>query len=173
MDQIKQVSKWLSRHLRHPSNLLHPDSGGWVSIRDLLYVAPEWINRGVLQLAVDGNDKQRFTIQEDRIRANQGHTIPVDLGLVAVVPPEVLYHGTYHEAVRSIECQGLRKMKRHHVHLASEVGTAVTVGLRSGTPVVFRVFAGMMHRNGIIFYQSVNGVWLVDFVHPSYLKRMT
>jgi len=135
--KVKKVSKWLSRHLRHPSDLIHPDAGGWVAVKQLLEVAPVWITRGDLLLAVENNDKQRFTIQDDRIRANQGHSIPVALGLLAVVPPEFLYHGTYHEAVASIEREGLLKMNRPHVHLAAETGTATIVGRRSGTPVVF------------------------------------
>ena len=122
--------------------------------------------------AVETSDKQRFAIEDEMIRANQGHTISVDLGLVPVVPPEFLFHGTYHEAVDAIEQEGLSKMKRHHVHLAVETGTAVQVGRRSGTPVVFKVASGQMHRDGYPFYCSVNGVWLVEEVPHEYLERL-
>lgn len=170
MADIKRVSHWLSRHLRHKSNVLKPNEGGWVCIGDLMRAAPNWMTMEAVVEAVKTSDKQRFAIEDDMIRANQGHTIPVDLGLVPIVPPEFLYHGTYHEAVDAIMQEGLSKMQRHHVHLAVETGTAVQVGRRSGTPVVFRVLAGRMHRDGYSFYCSVNGVWLVEVVPHEYLE---
>lgn len=169
--RIKHVSKFLSRHLRHPSTLVRPDEGGWVPIADILAASPG-MTREAIEEAVRENDKQRFTIDGDRIRANQGHTIPVDLDLERAIPPEYLYHGTYHEAVPAIEREGLLKMKRHHVHLAAETGTAVIVGKRSGTPVVFRVRAREMSRVGYQFFKSVNGVWLVERVPPDYLEKL-
>jgi putative RNA 2'-phosphotransferase len=171
---IKRVSHWLSRHLRHKSNILVPNEGGWVPIGNLVLAAPNWVTMAKVVEAVETSDKQRFAIEDEMIRANQGHTIPVDLGLglVPVVPPEFLFHGTYHEAVDAIEQEGLSKMKRHHVHLAVETGTAVQVGRRSGTPVVFKVASGQMHRDGYPFYCSVNGVWLVEEVPHEYLERL-
>jgi len=168
----KRVSKWLSRHLRHESPILVPDEGGWVPLGNLVLAAPDWVTREAVVAAVENNDKQRFTIADDRIRANQGHTIPVQLDLVPTEPPEFLYHGTYHKAVAAIEREGLRKMKRHHVHMAADTSTAVTVGRRSGTPVLFKVLAGRMHRDGYPFFQSVNGVWLVEAVPPEFLERV-
>jgi putative RNA 2'-phosphotransferase len=169
---IKRVSHWLSRHLRHKSDILKPNEGGWVPIGNLVLAAPNWVTMAKVVEAVETSDKQRFAIEDEMIRANQGHTISVDLGLVPVVPPEFLFHGTYHEAVDAIEQEGLSKMKRHHVHLAVETGTAVQVGRRSGTPVVFKVASGQMHRDGYPFYCSVNGVWLVEEVPHEYLERL-
>ena len=96
----------------------------------------------------------------------------VDLELAAKVPPEFLYHGTYPGAVQPILEKGLLRMKRHHVHMAGETGTAVIVGKRSGAPVVFQIRALEMHRDGHVFYQSANGVWLVEHVPPQYLERI-
>lgn len=173
-DPVVRTSKWLSLILRHdPGKIgLTLDRGGWASLDELLRKAPPWVTRDAVVQAVTENDKQRFTIKDGRIRANQGHSIEVELDLVAVEPPEFLYHGTYHKVVDLIWAEGLRKMARHHVHMAAETGTAVTVGRRSGTPVVFKILAAKMHAEGFIFYRSDNGVWLTEHVPPTYLERL-
>jgi len=169
--QAKGCSRWLSRHLRHESNALTPDAEGWVPLTDVFAAAP-WMTQEMLEQVVRDNDKQRFTIDGDRIRANQGHSIQVNLSLEPVEPPEFLYHGTFPKVVATIEAEGLSKMARHHVHMAAETGTAMTVGRRSGTPVVFKVLAGQMHRDGFVFYCSANGVWLVEHAPPKYLEKL-
>jgi putative RNA 2'-phosphotransferase len=117
------------------------------------------------------NDKQRFSFDETgvRIRANQGHSTEVDLQLEPQTPPDVLYHGTAVETLDIIRRTGVKRMARHHVHLSTTVPAARDVGRRHGTPVVLRVDAAGMHRAGILFYVSDNGVWLVDEVPPQYL----
>ena len=170
---VRRVSKWLSRHLRHKSDRLTPDAEGWVPLEIVIDRSPAWVTQETIEIAVRDNDKQRFTIDGgDCIRANQGHTIQVDLSLPLTVPPEFLYHGTYHKAVAAIEREGLSRMKRHHVHMAEETGTAVAVGRRQGTPVVFKVLAREMSRVGYQFFRSANGVWLTERVPPDYLERM-
>jgi putative RNA 2'-phosphotransferase len=120
------------------------------------------------------NNKRRFSFDETGtlIRANQGHSVAVDLQLTAVHPPAILYHGTGDRAVESILRQGLLKMARHHVHLSRDIATARTVGARHGRPVVFAVDAAAMQAAGWIFYCSANGVWLVDHVPPEYLRQV-
>jgi putative RNA 2'-phosphotransferase len=167
---LKKVSKFLSRHLRHESKLVTPDHGGWVLLDDLLRVSPGWVTREAVEEAVLTNDKQRFVLLWGRIRASQGHSIEVDLGLEPIEPPAVLYHGTFPQAVEAIRREGILRMSRHHVHMASETSTAVTVGRRSGTPVVFKIDAERMAKDGYAFYQSVNGVWLTAHVPADYLE---
>lgn len=171
------VSKYLSRHLRHaPAELgLTLEPGGWVSVDDLLAAAAEAgfpIDREELTAVVADSDKQRFAFDEagDMIRANQGHSVAVDLQLSPSTPPPVLFHGTpaKHQAV--ILERGLHRMRRHHVHLSPDVDTAMRVGRRRGLPVVFSVRASIMIDDGFLFYLSANGVWLVDHVPPSYLQ---
>lgn len=171
----RRLSKYLSLILRHDPNRggITLDAEGWADLNLLARNAPSGVTRAAIEKVVAENDKQRFTIEGDRIRANQGHTVEVILNLVPVEPPEFLYHGTYHGAVQAIWAQGLSKMKRHHVHLAAETGTAVTVGRRSGTPVLFEVHAGQMYRDGHLFYRSSNGVWLTNHVSPQYLREVT
>jgi putative RNA 2'-phosphotransferase len=116
------------------------------------------------------NDKQRFAIDGDRIRANQGHTVDVDLGLPVAEPPGYLFHGSVVRHVATIRAEGLRPMDRHHVHLSPDRETATRVGARRGKPVVLSVDAGAMHRAGHVFRVSANGVWLVDAVPPEFLR---
>jgi len=172
-DQVRQTSRYLSKILRHqPESIgLELDAQGWGSLSDLIRLSPPWVTRERVEKAVSDNDKQRFTIKDGRIRANQGHSIKVDLGMLPVEPPEFLYHGTYRKVVAAILAGGLKKMNRHHVHMAAETGTAVIVGKRQGAPVVFKVLAGQMHRDGYEFFQSTNGVWLTDHVPPKYLEQ--
>ncbi|MGR6920833.1 RNA 2'-phosphotransferase [[Actinomadura] parvosata] len=170
-----RVSKYLSRHLRHdPQRIgLTLDPGGWVEVAELLRAAAAHgfpITPDELRQVVAGNDKRRYTIEAGRIRASQGHSIPVDLGLPAVEPPEVLYHGTVRRFLAAIRREGLRPMSRHHVHLSPDRETATRVGARRGAPVVLVVAAGVMHAEGHAFLRSANGVWLVDEVPPGYLR---
>lgn len=170
-----KVSKYLSRHLRHQPDLIGItlDKNGWVSIDALIRAAASHgfgFTRTELDRVVAVNDKQRFTIDGARIRANQGHTVEVDLGLAPAEPPAYLYHGTVPRNLDAIRAQGLRPMNRHHVHLSPDRETATRVGARRGRPVVLSVDAEAMHRSGHVFRVSANGVWLADAVPPEFLR---
>ncbi|MER7493778.1 RNA 2'-phosphotransferase [Streptomyces pharetrae] len=170
-----KVSKYLSKHLRHqPERIgLEPDDGGWVEIDTLIAAAAAHgfrFTRAELNHVVATNDKRRFAIEGSRIRASQGHSIEVDLGLPAVTPPPYLYHGTVARSLDAIRAEGLRAMNRHDVHLSADRETATRVGARRGRPVVLTVDAGAMHRDGHEFRVSANGVWLTQAVPPHYLR---
>jgi putative RNA 2'-phosphotransferase len=174
-----RVSKYLSLHLRHhPERLgLTLGAGGWVAVDQLLDACARDgfpITRAELEEVVATNDKQRYSFDETGtlIRANQGHSAPVDLELEPVEPPALLYHGTGDGSVAVIQAEGLKKMARHHVHLSADVATARKVGMRHGRPVIFAVDAAAMRRDGHLFYRSANGVWLVDSVAPQYLTLL-
>lgn len=170
-----KVSKYLSKHLRHqPDRLgITLDENGWVAVDELMRAAAAHgfrFTRAELDHVVAVNDKQRFTIDGTRIRANQGHTVEVDLDLPPAEPPEYLHHGTVARSLEAIRAEGLRPMKRHHVHLSADRETATRVGARRGRPVVLSVHAGAMHRAGHLFHVSANGVWLTDAVPPEFLR---
>ncbi|MEU3445789.1 RNA 2'-phosphotransferase [Streptomyces thermolilacinus] len=170
-----KVSKYLSRHLRHqPERIgLVLDPHGWVAVEDLLRAMARHgmpLTRAELEHVVAVNDKRRFALDGDRIRASQGHTVEVDLGLPPATPPAYLYHGTVAAALDAIRAEGLRPMSRHHVHLSPDRETATRVGARRGRPVVLTVDAGAMHRDGHVFHVSANGVWLTDAVPARYLR---
>jgi len=174
-DPVIRTSKFLSLVLRHaPEKIgLQLDPQGWVPIDELLSKAAPHLplTMELLHEVVRTSDKQRFAISEDgtRIRANQGHSVPVELGLAPQAPPEQLYHGTATRFLDSIREQGLLRGDRHHVHLSAAAETAVMVGARHGQPVVLIVNAGDMNRAGHVFFRSDNGVWLVEHVPPSFL----
>ncbi|MBD2436636.1 RNA 2'-phosphotransferase [Nostoc sp. FACHB-110] len=177
--RLVKISKFLSKHLRHqPESLgITLAAGGWVKVDELLAACAQHqfpISRDELAAVVATSDKKRFSFDStgNLIRANQGHSVEVDLQLLAVVPPDILYHGTGEKSVESILQTGLCKMSRHHVHLSRDIATAKTVGTRHGKPVVFAVDAAAMHQAGYTFYCSDNGVWLVDAVPPEYLQRI-
>jgi putative RNA 2'-phosphotransferase len=174
--RLTSVSKYLAKYLRHaPGELgLTLQPGGWVPIDDLLAAAGQKgfsITYDELVECVETNDKQRYSFDDtgDLIRANQGHSVEVDLHLEEREPPEALYHGTVDRFLPSILSEGLNKGRRHHVHLSKDVETARRVGARRGRPVVLTVEAGRMHREGQKFFVSANGVWLTDAVPPGYL----
>jgi putative RNA 2'-phosphotransferase len=175
--QLVTISKYLSKHLRHePEALgLTLEPGGWVNVKALLAACADHdfpITRQQLDEVVSHDSKQRYSFDEDRlrIRANQGHSTPVDLQLEEAAPPPLLYHGTGAKSVAAILVEGLNKMARHHVHLSLDVETAIRVGQRHGTPVVFVVEAAAMHAKGVPFFRSENDVWLVDAVPPAFLR---
>lgn len=174
--RLVTISKYLSKYLRHePERLgliLMP--GGWVRVDDLLAASAARlpITRRELEDVVARNNKQRFSFDPTGtlIRANQGHSVPIDLQLKPSDPPPVLYHGTAERFLESIMRSGLKKMSRHHVHLSADVETARKVGARHGNPVVLAVHAGSINGDGYLFYRSENGVWLVDNVPATYLS---
>jgi putative RNA 2'-phosphotransferase len=177
--RLVRISKYLSKYLRHqPERLgLVLAPGGWVEVDALLAASARHglpIGRDELDEVVARNNKRRFAYDATgtRIRANQGHSVPVDLQLEPRIPPEMLYHGTSEQSAGAIAQEGLRKMRRHHVHLSADVATATAVGARHGRPVIFAIDAGAMHREGHLFFRSANGVWLVDHVPPRFLRRM-
>jgi putative RNA 2'-phosphotransferase len=174
-----RISKYLAKFLRHaPQEIgLTLQAGGWVPVDNLLSAATKHgfsITYDELVECVETNDKQRFAFDSsgELIRANQGHSVEVDLQLDERQPPETLYHGTVERFLSSILKEGLVRGKRHHVHLSKNVETARKVGSRRGKPVILAVDAGRMQRDGHKFLLSANGVWLTDTVPPSYLTRM-
>ena len=174
--QLVHYSKRISKALRHkPDSLgLELDEHGWADVNRLI----KGLSRDgsftfeMLETIVRENNKQRYSFNEDRtkIRANQGHSIPVDVELEQKAPPEILYHGTGAQFGDSILAEGLKPMERLYVHLSADTDTAVNVGRRHGKPIVFRVLAGKMYQDGYLFFLSVNGVWLTDKVPPEYLE---
>jgi putative RNA 2'-phosphotransferase len=177
--RLVKLSKYLSRHLRHqPQALgLTLEPGGWVAVETLLAAMARHgvtISRAELEEIVTRNNKQRFAFDAtgERIRASQGHSVAVDLQLAPTVPPATLYHGTSRATVDAILREGLRKMRRQHVHLTAEIATAVNVGSRHGAPAVLLVDAAAMARDGHLFYRSENGVWLTESVPPRYLRLL-
>lgn len=174
--QITNLSRFLSLVLRHePQKIgIQLDASGWVPVNELIAGCHRHgmpITSDLLREIVATNDKKRFALSEDglRIRANQGHSVEVELGLSPAVPPETLYHGTVERFLDSIRSDGLKKGERHHVHLSAEEKTALKVGERRGQPVILRVAASQMHADGYTFHQTANGVWLTDHVPPQYI----
>ena len=175
-DRTKETSKFLSFVLRHqPEEIgLRLDDAGWASVEELLEAckkAGRALTREDLQRIVDTSDKKRFAFSEDGlyIRANQGHSVQIELGYEPRKPPSLLYHGTATRFLESIRKEGLKRGSRHHVHLSSDSVTAANVGARHGKPVVLRIASSQMHNDGYSFYLSENGVWLTERVPPDYI----
>jgi putative RNA 2'-phosphotransferase len=165
--RLVKRSKQISKQLRHRMAL---EPGGWVAVEALL--ERTGLTRDELDEVVARNDKQRFAYDAsgERIRAQQGHSVPVDLQLEPVAPPPELFHGTGEGSVAAILEHGLERRGRHHVHLSPDERTATRVGARHGRPVVLRVDAAAMAADGHVFLRSGNGVWLTDAVPPRYLR---
>lgn len=180
MEQRKnnvKLGRFLCLVLRH-----HPegagialDEHGWADVETLLdgvCSTGRRIDRDTLERIVREDNKQRYLFSEDhtRIRANQGHSIPVDVELRKVQPPRYLYHGTATRFLSAIQTEGIKRMNRQYVHLSPDYQTAIAVGRRYGVPVVLRADAGTMARNRETFFQSENGVWLCEYVPPEYFN---
>jgi putative RNA 2'-phosphotransferase len=174
-----RISRFLSMVLRHRPEAVGVtlDAGGWVDV-DVLIAAcaasGRRFSRADLDHVVATNNKRRFAYSDDgrRIRASQGHSVEVDLGLAAAVPPDVLYHGTAAATVPAILREGLRPMRRQDVHLSADRETAARVGARHGRPVVLEVDAAGLAAEGHTFRVSANGVWLTDRVPPERLRQL-
>lgn len=175
--KLNDTSKFIALVLRHkPEEIgISLDEHGWANVDELIagIAKTQPLDMAMLEEIVSSDDKQRYSFNEDKtlIRANQGHSIPVDVELEKKIPPEILYHGTGEKYVESIERQGLIPKSRLYVHLSADYETAVKVGSRHGKPVVYTVAAEKMQNDGYVFYQSVNGVWLTKNVPAEYLSR--
>lgn len=171
------TSKFISLILRHkPETIgIALDEHGWANVEELIEGVSKTrkLDMETLERIVAEDEKQRYSFNEDKtlIRANQGHSIPVDVELEEVVPPETLYHGTGEKYIASIDAQGLIPKSRLYVHLSGDKETAAKVGARHGKPVIYIVRSGAMYRNGFKFYRSVNGVWLTKEVPVKYLVK--
>ena len=176
---LQEISKFISLILRHkPETIgITLDEHGWADVDALIAGISKThaFNRDMLDEIVRTDNKQRYSFNEDKtlIRANQGHSIPVDVELEEVVPPKYLYHGTGEKYREAIDAEGLKPKSRLYVHLSEDIETATKVGSRHGKPVVYRVFSSWMNKNGFRFYRSVNGVWLTKDVPTKYIKRET
>lgn len=177
-DRLVRAGRFISKILRHKPEIIGItlDEHGWANVDELI----AGVNRTLpmdmetLEEIVRTNNKQRYSFNEDKtlIRANQGHSVPVDVELTQAEPPEILYHGTAERFTAAIDAEGLRPMSRLYVHLSKDAETAANVGSRHGKPVVYEVLAGEMHRRGVIFFLSANGVWLTKEVPEEFLRRI-
>ncbi len=174
--ELIKLSKFLSLVLRHePERIgITLDAAGWVPVTELIAACQKHgksLTVTNLEEIVATSDKKRFAFSEDGqfVRANQGHSVEVDLGLSPVTPPDILFHGTVEKFLPSIRSEGLRKGERHHVHLSADEATAIKVGERRGQPIILKIAAGKMHDEGHPFFLSANGVWLTDHVPPGYI----
>ena len=180
MDEIrkKSIGKFLSLVLRHePSKIgIQLDDNGWADVEELISKCGKHrvsFTKKELDEIVETNNKKRYAYSEDgtKIRANQGHSITVDLEFISVEPPQFLYHGTADRFLNSIEVEGIKKMSRQHVHLSQDKETAINVGSRHGRVVVLTILAHKMYEEGVAFFQSANGVWLTDYIDPKYISK--
>ena len=173
---LKETSKFLSLILRHKPEVIgiSLDEHGWANVDELIRGISKTreFNMDMLEEIVRTDNKQRYSFNADKtlIRANQGHSIPVDVELEVVEPPEILWHGTGRKYVSSIEKMGLIPKKRLYVHISDNKETAYQVGQRHGEAVIYKVLAGKMQEDGYTFYRSKNGVWLTEKVPVKYLK---
>lgn len=175
--QKKKISKFLSLVLRHQPEIIRLtlDQNGWANVNELREKCSENkvdFTLEELDEIVQTNSKKRFAFNENKtmIRANQGHSIDIDLALIPQKPPEFLYHGTAQNNIESILETGIEKRNRQHVHLSQDKKTATQVGARHGKPVILTIRTGKMFEEGIEFYLSENNVWLTDFVDAKYIS---
>ena len=176
--KTKDLSKYLSLILRHKPEVIGItlDEHGWANVEDLIngISKTNTFNMQMLEEIVSTDEKQRYSFNEDKtlIRANQGHSVQVDVELEKVTPPRYLWHGTVEKYVESIDKNGLIPKSRLYVHLSSDKETAIKVGSRHGNPVIYRVRSFDMTQDGFEFYLSKNGVWLTDTVPAKFLDKI-
>ena len=168
---LTRLSKKLALILRHKpeSANIKLDENGWAPISDILKALD--INMTILETIVMNDKKGRYTFDDSkqRIRAVQGHSVNIDLGLSPLTPPNILYHGTGSKSVDIILKDGIKKMSRQYVHLSSNINTAIQVGSRHGKAFVLQIDTKQMAQDGCLFYQAENGVWLTDYVATKYI----
>ena len=173
-----EISRFIAFILRHKPEAIgiSLDEHGWANVKELIEgISKQYsFDREMLEEIVATDNKQRYSFNEDHtlIRANQGHSISVDVELKKVSPPEILYHGSAEKYEESIAVQGLIPKSRLYVHLSKDYDTAVNVGKRHGKPVIYKVLSAKMEQDGYEFFLSENGVWLTKSVPVKYLEKL-
>ena len=175
------TSKFISLILRHRPGIIGItlDEHGWADVQELISGVNDseghTLDMETLEEIVRTDEKQRYSFNEDHnlIRANQGHSIPVDVELKEMVPPAILWHGTGEKYVPSIDNQGLIPKGRLYVHLSSDTETARKVGSRHGKPVIYEIDCRKMSEDGYRFYLSENGIWLTKSVPAKYMRKVS
>lgn len=182
MDEKRKtkISKFLSLILRHQPEVvgLSLEENGWVSVEKLIRACSDYgksFTFAELKEVVETNDKKRFGFNENetKIRANQGHSLEVEIEFEKKTPPKILYHGTAEKNLGVIFAEGLKKMSRHHVHLSADIETARKVGMRYGKPVIFEIDTEAMILEKFEFFVSENNVWLTHNIPPNYIKLIS
>ena len=170
-NDLTKLSKRLALILRHKpeSAGIKLDNNGWAKTDDILRALN--INMTILETIVINDKKGRYAFDDSkqRIRAVQGHSVNIDLGLSPLTPPDILYHGTGSKSVDIILKDGIKKMSRQYVHLSSNINTAIQVGSRHGKAFILQIDTKQMAQDGCLFYQAENGVWLTDYVATKYI----
>lgn len=175
---LDKISRFISLILRHKPEAagIDLDEHGWADVDELIdgINKAQAFDKEMLEEIVVTDEKGRYSFNEDKtlIRANQGHSIPVDVELEEMVPPDVLYHGSARKYVAGIKKLGLIPKSRLYVHLSADRKTAKKVGMRHGVPVVWAIDTQKMYANGHKFYKSKNGVWLTRAVPVEYLFEL-
>ncbi|WP_027088924.1 RNA 2'-phosphotransferase [Thomasclavelia saccharogumia] len=179
MNDLTKMGKYLSLILRHKPEIIgiELDDHGWAEVSALIEginKTGRYIDKEILDKIVETNNKKRYqyNVNQTKIRANQGHSINVDVELQEKSPPNLLYHGTAKKSLENIKKSGIKKMERLYVHLSKDVETAKNVGKRHGLPVVLVIDTKAMVKDGYIFYYSNNGVWLCDDIDYKYVKKV-
>ena len=177
---LTDISRYISLILRHKPEVIgiKLDEHGWADVQQLISGIKKTRNKSfnmdMLEEIVQTDNKQRYSFNDDKtlIRANQGHSVKVDVELEEKAPPEFLWHGTGEKYVQSIDAVGLMPKGRLYVHLSKDEDTALNVGKRHGKPVIYKVLSGQMSKDGFRFYLSKNGVWLIKEVPVRYLQKI-
>lgn len=177
-ENLTKTSRFLSLVLRHKPEVIgiELDKNGWADVQSLINgvnrTGKYFLDMKILDEIVRNDEKGRYSFSTDKkkIRANQGHSIKVDVELKKCKPPEYLYHGTAEKYVETINSEGLKPKRRLYVHLSVDAETAEKVGSRHGKPFIYRILSGEMHRQGYEFYISENGVWLADFIPKNFIE---
>lgn len=174
-----RLSVFISLILRHkPEEIgITLDKHGWANVKELIAGinnAGRKIDMEALEEIVQTDNKGRYSFNEDKtlIRANQGHSIPVDIEFKEIIPPDILYHGTATKSLDGIKQHGIKSMSRLYVHLSKDLETAIKVGNRHGKCVVLVIDTKKMFGDGIKFYLSENGVLLTKYVDWKYVKEI-
>lgn len=178
INKENKISKFLSLVLRHDPSAakIKLDTNGWANVSDLISGCNnvgKYLDLETLERIVKENDKKRFSFNADHtlIRANQGHSIPVDVELKEVIPPHILYHGTATRFINSIKRSGITRQSRQYVHLCDRRELAINIGTRHGIPVVLTIDSARMAQDGYSFYLSENGVWLCSEIPWRYIMN--
>lgn len=177
------ISMFMSKVLRHEPHIIGItlDENGWTNLDEFNVKLKKVFNNisiDKIKYIVDTDEKKRYSILDNKIRANQGHNskLKVNLEFNKVVPNKSLYHGTIDKFINSIKENGLLPQSRQYVHLSSSLKVAKNVAKRrinEGNIVIIEIDVEKMIKDGYDFYLSDNNVFLVKNIPNIYFKSIS
>jgi len=176
-EKVEKLGRLISGILRHfPDKFgLNMDKNGWVNSESLVRAVRRryrWANRWIIKALIYSDEKKRYELSDDKIRARYGHSVDVELSDMPEAQEDVLYYGTSEEEAQRMVEIGIKPVNQTFVHLSTTIEKSEEVArLRTDSPIILEVDAKGARRDGIRIVKANEIIALAKEIPAKYIKR--